>query len=541
MKPTILVVGSGASGVHFTLSMLRKGYRVTMLDVGWAKPPIVNPEDNFDSLNENLPDPAEYFLGEEFEAVILPGGDDDYITQYYGFPSSKNYVFKPAKTFDYEADGMVPLVSFAQGGLAEAWTGGAYPLNDAELGEFPFGYEDIRPYYEEVTRRIGINGAADDLARFIPVSEALLLPLDLDENSEDMLARYQIRKTIINKKYGCSMGRSRVTTLSQDQDGREGCTCCGRCLWGCPNGALYTPSLTLETCRQFANFTYIPGMFVHYFDVDARKHIKNVIAESLQDGRLHTFTADTYVLASGTLSSSKIFLDTFQRATGEIVKLTGLMDNRQVLVPFVNLNHIGKAYHSDRYQYHQLALGLEAANPFEYIHGQITTLKTLQIHPVLQNMPLGLRSAIEVFKIFRTGMGVVNLSFYDHRRSENYITLSPLPESWRTKLAINYLPEPSQHQMILNAVKRLRGALRELGSIVIPGTVLIRPIGASVHYTGTLPMSEKSGPLSTSKYCQSYDFENLYLVDGSTIPFLPAKNITLTLMANALRIAEEAF
>jgi len=138
-------------------------------------------------------------------------------------------------------------------------------------------------------------------------------------------------------------------------------------------------------------------------------------------------------------------------------------------------------------------------------------------------------------------MGVVNLSFYDHRRSENYITLSPLPESWRTKLAINYLPEPSQHQMILNAVKRLRGALRELGSIVIPGTVLIRPIGASVHYTGTLPMSEKSGPLSTSKYCQSYDFENLYLVDGSTIPFLPAKNITLTLMANALRIAEEAF
>ena len=37
MKPTILVVDSGASGVHFTLSMLRKGYQVTMLDVGWAR------------------------------------------------------------------------------------------------------------------------------------------------------------------------------------------------------------------------------------------------------------------------------------------------------------------------------------------------------------------------------------------------------------------------------------------------------------------------------------------------------------------------
>jgi choline dehydrogenase-like flavoprotein len=54
-------------------------------------------------------------------------------------------------------------------------------------------------------------------------------------------------------------------------------------------------------------------------------------------------------------------------------------------------------------------------------------------------------------------------------------------------------------------------------------------------------MSEQPKPLHTSKFCQSYDFENLYVVDGSVIPFLPAKNITLTLMANAVRVAEEAF
>ena len=31
----ILVIGSGASGVHFTLSVLKKGYEVTLIDVGW--------------------------------------------------------------------------------------------------------------------------------------------------------------------------------------------------------------------------------------------------------------------------------------------------------------------------------------------------------------------------------------------------------------------------------------------------------------------------------------------------------------------------
>ena len=39
----------------------------------------------------------------------------------------------------------------------------------------------------------------------------------------------------------------------------------------------------------------------------------------------------------------------------------------------------------------------------------------------------------------------------------------------------------------------------------------------------------------------SSDIENLYFADGSTFPDLPAKNLTFTLMANASRIAEEAF
>lgn len=34
---------------------------------------------------------------------------------------------------------------------------------------------------------------------------------------------------------------------------------------------------------------------------------------------------------------------------------------------------------------------------------------------------------------------------------------------------------------------------------------------------------------------------NLYLIDGATFPFLPAKNITFSLMANAVRVAETAF
>jgi choline dehydrogenase-like flavoprotein len=66
-------------------------------------------------------------------------------------------------------------------------------------------------------------------------------------------------------------------------------------------------------------------------------------------------------------------------------------------------------------------------------------------------------------------------------------------------------------------------------------------MGASVHYAGTLPMTSEPAPFSTTELCQSRDFHNLFVVDGSTFPFLPAKNITFTLMANAVRVAEAAF
>jgi choline dehydrogenase-like flavoprotein len=69
----------------------------------------------------------------------------------------------------------------------------------------------------------------------------------------------------------------------------------------------------------------------------------------------------------------------------------------------------------------------------------------------------------------------------------------------------------------------------------------IRPMGASVHYAGTIPMTTDKAPRTTSPHGRSNDFDNLYFVDGTSFPFLPAKNLTFTLMANAVRVAENEF
>ena len=81
----------------------------------------------------------------------------------------------------------------------------------------------------------------------------------------------------------------------------------------------------------------------------------------------------------------------------------------------------------------------------------------------------------------------------------------------------------------------------DLGAPLVPGMTHVRPVGSGVHYGGTLPMSAEKLAFTVSPACRSHDFDNLYVVDGASFPFMPAKNLTFTLMANAVRVAQTAF
>jgi choline dehydrogenase-like flavoprotein len=522
--------------VHFALSVLQKGYDVVMLDVGRVKPPVVNPTDSFDDLRQNLDDPVRYFLGADYEAVVYPGSAGE----YYGFPPNKRYVFSAPTSFVTRVAGFTPLSSFAQGGLAEVWTAGAYPLNDADLGDFPIDYRDLEPSYVEVADRIGVNGADDDLARFFPVHDRLMAPLRLDRHSALLLERYERNRRLLNEDLGCYLGRSRVATLSADAKGRSGCTYLGRCLWGCPTGALYTPLATLDECRRFSNFTYVPQTYVRHLRVAPGRRISGAVTESTNDGGISLVTGDHFVLAAGTLSSSAIYMRTVRQETGETIVLRGLMDNRQILVPFLNLALVGRRFDPDNYQYHQVAMGIDRPELPGYVHAQITTLKTALVHPIVQNMPIDLRTALTLFRGMRAGLGVLNVNLPDTRRDENSVTLGEDVDG-AAPLIIHYSPDAAEAQALPRTLRIANQALRRLGCVVPPGMTHVRPMGASVHYAGTIPMSRTKGAHTTSPEGRSAEYDNLHFVDGTTFPSLPAKNLTFTLMANAVRVAASSF
>lgn len=528
--PTVTVVGSGASGVHFALTLLGRGFRVRMLDVGRRGNAPVLPDATLNRLKHELDDPTTYFLGPKFEAALLPGADEE----YYGLPPSKDYVFDAPDGFRHHGSGFNPLFSFARGGLGEAWTGGCYPFNADEVADFPFPHDELLRHYTEVARRIGVIGIVDDLSRFMPVHDHLLPPLRLDAHSERLMASYARNRNRLNDR-GVFIGRTRLATLSISSGDRKACDYLGRCLWGCPNGSLYVPSMTLKECLAHPSFEYVPGVEVIRLRIGPDRRVASIVARVLDENAEREFPVDRVALAAGALLSTRIFLATVLAHTGDRVRLTGLMDNRQVLMPFVNLGMLGRPFDANTYQYHQLGMGVAGDHPRDYIHGQITTLKTALVHPLIQRVPLDLSSATYAFRAVHAALGLVNVNFRDTRRNENFVELTDGPTP---SLRVHYQPDPDEAERITKGLARVKRSLLTLGCVVPPGMMHVRPMGASVHYAGTLPMTRESGAFTTTEYCQSRDYENLFLVDGATFPFLPAKNLTFTLMANAVRVAE---
>jgi hypothetical protein len=156
----------------------------------------------------------------------------------------------------------------------------------------------------------------------------------------------------------------------------------------------------------------MPGMYVTHFVPGPDGRVQSVVAAAADGSGPHEIPAGAVALAAGALSSARIFLESIRRSTGETVRLPGLMDNRQVLVPFVNLAMLGVPYDPASYQYHLLGIGLEQERAAEYVHCQITTLKTGMAHPVIQSLPCDLRTATALFRQLRSALGVINENFH---------------------------------------------------------------------------------------------------------------------------------
>ena len=64
------------------------------------------------------------------------------------------------------------------------------------------------------------------------------------------------------------------------------------------------------------------------------------------------------------------------------------------------------------------------------------------------------------------------------------------------------------------------------------------PVGGTAHQAGTMRFGTDPGSSVLDLHCRAHELDNLYVTDASFFPSIGSVNPTLTIIANALRVAE---
>ena len=95
---------------------------------------------------------------------------------------------------------------------------------------------------------------------------------------------------------------------------------------------------------------------------------------------------------------------------------------------------------------------------------------------------------------------------------------------------------PASKAYVREVLSTVRGPLRELGMHVISPLAQVSDVGASYHVGHLTSGGENLIDVASGMIGER---ESLRVVDGAALPTVPTGPVTLTMMANAYRIARD--
>ena len=242
----------------------------------------------------------------------------------------------------------------------------------------------------------------------------------------------------------------------------------------------------------------------------------------VRDG--HSFRAARVLLAAGTLGSSRLVAPLLP-ALGD----WRLLSNPTVATPLL-VRGARTATPVATHTLAQLAYSLELDG--SSLLGAVYETRLMPASLFAGHVPLRRQTAEALFRWLSPALLMAATSF-PGSFSRNRLSFDRNANS----LTVHGGFAPTLDAAEKASGRRLARAWRGLGAYVLPGARRAIP-GTDAHFAGTLPMGDR-GPNGTSALGELNGRAGLHIVDGSVLPSLPAKHATLTIMANADRIAGE--
>ncbi|HTT04089.1 MAG TPA: GMC family oxidoreductase [Steroidobacteraceae bacterium] len=507
----LIVIGTGPGGASLAFRLAQSGRRILLLERGDYLP---RTRANWDA--------QTVFVDAAYQAPELWYGRDGRSFRpglhYYVGGNSKFY--GAALLRMREADfGVIRH----HDGLSPAW---------------PLSYSDFEPYYGQAERLFHVHGLRGEDSTEPPASGPF--PYPPVSHEPRIAALSEAWRGLGLHPFHLPLG-----ILLDEKNGKPTPTSiCIRCdaFDGFPcllNGKADAQVVCIDPMLQaHPNVTLLTGAYVQRLRTTGSGNAVDVV-EVIREGRSEEYRADIVVCACGALSTALLLLRSanerhpqgLANGSGQVGR-NYMRHNQSILMALMREAN-------DTVFQKTLALSdfYLRSDDWEYPLGLIQMCATSHGAQIRgEALPAWLEWAprMPFEQMARHSMDFW-LSSEDLPRAENRIY-------YQGERVILDLTENN-----MEAHHRLRRKLQQLLNAVGAHPVLMErnlylgkdiPIGGTAHQAGTARFGTDPGSSVLDLNCRAHELDNLYVADASFFPSIGAVNPTLTIIANALRVAD---
>ncbi len=252
-----------------------------------------------------------------------------------------------------------------------------------------------------------------------------------------------------------------------------------------------------------------------------------VRARDLAGGETVTFAARQLVLAAGAINTARIVLRSRQDYRTQLP----LLENPAMQFPLVLFRSLGRALDADAFGLVQLNM-IWTKNPYgATLQGSIMELTSPMRAEFYPNLPYSARANLPLLRTMLPAMLVLQIFFPGS-------SMVPARMSLRESGELRIEGHPNRIET--GGMKRLLALLWKMGAWSQLSRVVRVPTGHSIHYAGTLPMKETPADYECDRLGRLHGTRRVAIADSAAFTRLPAKNMSLGMMANAMRVAAAA-
>jgi choline dehydrogenase-like flavoprotein len=509
----VIVIGSGPGGGSLAQRLAKTGKRILMLERGGYLP---RSRDNWDA-----------------KTVFVDGA----------YQATETWYGKDGRSFH-------PGLHYYVGGNSKVYGAALFRLREQDFGAlqhkagvspaWPVGYDVFEPYYTQAEALFHVHGQrGEDPTEPWSSAPYAYPPVQHEpriQELNDTLEREGLHP------FHLPLG----IKLDQNPDGSATTySPCIRCdaFDGFPcaiNAKADAQVICVDPARaEHPNFTLLTGAYVTRLETDpAGRSISRV--HVIRDNQFEQYSADIVVVACGALSSALLLLrsanDAHPRGLANGSDQVGRnymrhdMSIVMALLKEPNRTVFQKTLALSDYYFR--------APDWEFPLGLIQMCATSHPDQIRGEAPLsGVMKLVPEFPFEK--MSEYSMDFWlqseDLPRPENRIRY----DGDRVLLDV--------HEGDKEAAARLRAKLKDMlvpiraWPHLIDRTLYLGkdiPIGGTAHQAGTCRFGPDPASSVLDLACKAHELDNLYVTDASFFPSIGAVNPTLTIIANALRVAD---